>query len=310
MARPVLFLTGGTGLVGRNLREHPDAEGYEIIAPTSAELDLRDPVAVATRLAEVGPDLVVHAAGRVGGIQANIAAPLAFLDDNLMMGRNVVMGAYNAGVRRLINLGSTCIYPPTAPNPLREDAILTGPPEQTNEGYALAKMAVLKLCSYISAADPTRHYKTLIPCNLYGRHDHFHADRSHLIAAIFDKVHRAKKAGASQIEVWGDGSARREFMYAGDMASAILTAASRIEEVPDLMNVGVGHDLNIAGYYRAVGEALGWQGELRFDLDRPVGMARKLADISRLRAFGWTAQVSLRDGLERTARYYLTEVAA
>lgn len=310
MARPILFLTGGTGLVGRNLREHPDAEAYEIIAPTSAELDLRDPIGVAKRLAEVRPDIVVHAAGRVGGIQANIAAPVAFLDDNLMMGRNVVMGAVHAGVRCLINLGSTCIYPATAPNPLREEVILTGPPEQTNEGYALAKLAVLKLCSYISAADPSRHYKTLIPCNLYGRYDHFHADRSHLIAAVIEKVHRAKMSGASQIEVWGDGTARREFMYAGDMASAILTAASRIEEVPDLMNVGVGHDLNVADYYRAVGETLGWHGELRFNLDRPVGMARKLADISRLQAFGWSAKVALREGLESTARYYLTEVAA
>ncbi len=310
MGRPVLFLTGGTGLVGRNLSEHPEAEAFEIIAPTSAELDLRDPAAVTKRLAEVAPDIVVHAAGRVGGIQANIAAPLAFLDDNLMMGRNVVMGAFHAGVRRLINLGSTCIYPPTAPNPLREEAILTGPPEHTNEGYALAKLAVLKLCSYISATDPALHYKTLIPCNLYGRHDHFHTGRSHLIAAIFEKIHRAKTTGASQIEVWGDGSARREFMYAGDMASAIFTAASRIEEVPDLMNVGVGQDHNVADYYRAVAETLGWRGELRFDLSRPVGMARKLADISRLRAFGWSAQVNLRDGLERTSNYYLTEVVA
>jgi GDP-L-fucose synthase len=310
MARPILFLTGGTGLVGRNLREHPEAEAYELIAPSSAELDLRDPVAVANALAEVQPDLVVHAAGRVGGIHANMAAPIAFLDDNLMIGRNVVIGARQAGVKRLINLGSTCIYPAAAPNPLREEAILTGSPEPTNEGYALAKLAVLKLCSYVSAADPALHYKTLIPCNLYGRHDHFHAGRSHLIAAIFEKVHHAKKSGASHIEVWGDGSARREFMYAGDLASAIFTAAARIEDVPDLMNVGVGQDHNVADYYRAVAKTLGWRGELRFDLSRPVGMVRKLADISRLRAFGWRAQVTLREGLERTAQYYLAEVAA
>ena len=309
MPKPVLFLTGGSGLVGRNLREHPGAGAYEIIAPSSAELDLRDPVAVLRRLTEVQPDMDVYAAGRVGGIQANIAAPVAFLDDNLMMGRNVVMGAYQAGVKRLINLGSTCIYPAEAPNPLREEAILTGLPEQTNEGYALAKIAGLKLCSYIAAADPARHYKTLIPCNLYGRHDHFHAGRSHLIAAIFEKVHHAKRNGAPYIEVWGDGSARREFMYAGDMASAILAAASRIEEVPDLMNVGVGRDHKVADYYRAVAETLGWHGEFRFDLSRPVGMARKLADISRLRAFGWQAQVSLRDGLERTYDFYLSEAA-
>lgn len=306
MPRPVLFLTGGSGLVGRNLREHPDAEAYEIIAPASTDLDLRDPVAVARRLAELRPDIVVHAAGRVGGIQANIAAPVAFLDDNLMMGRNVVMGAYQAGVKRLINLGSTCIYPADAPNPLREEALLTGQPEKTNEGYALAKLVVLKLCSYLSAADPALHYKTLIPCNLYGRHDHFHTKRSHLIAAIFEKVHRAKTTGAASVEVWGDGLARREFMYAGDMASAILTAASRITDVPDLMNVGVGEDHSIADYYRAVASTLGWEGELAFDHSRPVGMARKLADISRLRAFGWRAQVPLGEGLRRTAAFYLS----
>jgi len=258
---------------------------------------------------DVRPDLVIHAAGRVGGIQANIAAPVAFLDDNLMIGRNVVIGAHRAGVRRLINLGSTCIYPAAAPNPLREDMLLTGLPEKTNEGYALAKLMVLRLCSYLTASDPTLHYKTLIPCNLYGPYDYFHPGRSHLIAAIVDKIHKAKIAGQSVVDIWGDGRARREVMYAPDLADAILAFANRIEDLPDTMNVGSGVDHSVEDYYHLAARVIGWTGTFALDPSRPVGVARKLSDISRLNEFGWKARTSLGDGIRRTYDYYLQEYA-
>lgn len=194
-SRKRLLLTGGSGMVGRNIQDHPVAANWEIVAPRSAELDLTDRAAVDRYLQTLKPDLVIHAAGKVGGIHANIANPVAFLDENLMMGRNVIMAARQADVKQLINLGSTCMYPREAVNPLVEDSILTQPLEPTNEGYALAKVMAARLCDYIRTEDDSFAYKTLIPCNLYGAHDKFDPKHSHLVPAIIHKVHQAKKDG-------------------------------------------------------------------------------------------------------------------
>jgi len=303
--RGKMLLTGGRGMVGRNIREHPLAQEWHILVPTSDELDLTDAAATADYMRAEQPDIVVHSAGQVGGIQANMADPVAFLDRNVAIGRNVIMGAHGAGVTRLINLASTCIYPREAPNPLREDMILTGPLEPTNEGYALAKIVALRLCQYIRQQTPTLMYKTLVPCNLYGRHDKFSAHNSHMLPAVIAKIHAAREAGDSTVEIWGDGSARREFMYAGDLAAAVLWAAINIEAIPDVMNIGVGKDYTINEYYQAVADVIGWTGAFTHDLSKPVGMQRKLCDISRQTALGWAPQIDLRDGMALTYQFFL-----
>jgi GDP-L-fucose synthase len=300
-----LLLTGGSGMVGRNLQDHPAAAEWDILAPSSRELDLMDGAAVADYIAANKPGLVVHAAGKVGGIRANIAEPVAFLERNVMIGRNVIMAAYQGGVKHLINLASTCIYPREAPNPLSEDMILKAELEPSNEGYAISKIFALRLCEYIRREDPSFLFKTLIPCNLYGSYDKFDPKNSHLVPAIIHKVHQAKLSGATEVEIWGDGTARREFMYAGDLAGAIFRAADEIEIVPDLMNVGVGEDQTINEYYEMVARVIGWEGNFTHDLKKPVGMARKLSNTSRQAGWGWLPETSFEEGIAKTYDFYL-----
>lgn len=305
--RGKILLTGGSGMVGRNIRAHERAGEWDILAPSSREVDLTDRAAVGAYMQAHRPDLVIHAAGRVGGIHANMAHPVAFLTDNAAMGQNVILGAHRAGVRQLINLASTCMYPRDAPNPLREDMILTAPLEPTNEGYALAKIMATRLCEYIRREDEGALFKTLIPCNLYGLYDKFDPKHSHLVPAIIHKLHVAQKTGAETVEIWGDGTARREFMFAGDLADAVLRAAGDMQTLPDLMNVGLGHDHSINDYYGAAAEVVGWQGRFTHDLTRPVGMQQKLCATDRQEAWGWQPQTSLAEGLKRTYRHYLEE---
>ncbi len=299
-----VWITGGNGMVGRNLREHAKAIDWDIAAPSRRELDLADRAAVAA-FAHAGRfDLVIHAAGQVGGIQANMADPVGFLVNNLDMGRNVIMAAFEAEVPALINLSSSCMYPRGRDHALRESDIMTGELEPTNEGYALAKIVSTRLCDYIARTRPDLAYRTIIPCNLYGRHDKFDPAASHLVPAIIAKVSDAVRTGESEVEIWGDGSARREFMYAADLADAIWRAADEPAALPQLMNVGIGDDHSILDYYEAVAAALDWQGRFRFDLTRPVGMQRKLSDVGRQRDWGWTPPTSLRDGITATIQFY------
>lgn len=302
-----LLLTGGAGMVGRNIQEHPRAGGWKIVAPGSDELDLTDAAATNAFVADLKPSLVVHSAGQVGGIQANMAQPVAFLERNATMGRNILMAAYRSGVKRVLNLASTCMYPRAAPNPLTEDMILTGELEPTNEGYAIAKIMATRLCQYINREDPEARYKTLIPCNLYGRHDKFDPKHSHLLPAIIHKIHNAKTKGHAKVEIWGTGTARREFMYAGDLADAVLRAADDIDRIPELMNIGLGYDYTINEYYNAVAEVIGWKGQFTHDLSKPVGMTQKLTDSTRQTVWGWAPPTSLADGIEKTYCFYLNE---
>ena len=299
-----LFLTGGGGMVGQNIQAHARAKNWDILAPTSAELDLTDPKVVRSYIKKNKPDLVVHAAGRVGGIQANMSDQVGFLDSNNIISRNVIMGTWSEGVRNLINLGSTCMYPAAAPNPLSEDMILTGPLEATNEGYALAKIMAMRLCNYINREDSKARFKTLIPCNLFGPHDKFDPKYSHLLPAIIQKVHQAKTEGAPNVEIWGNGKARREFMYAPDLADAVLRAAMYIETCPELINIGFGNDFTINEYYSEVADVIDWEGKFTHDLTRPVGMNQKLCDTRRATDWGWSAPTSLRVGIEETYKFY------
>jgi len=305
MTRRIL-LTGGGGMVGSNFLEHPDIGDFEVIAPRSRELNLLDYAAVETYVKAVAPDMVIHAAGRVGGIQANLREPVLFLVENMDMGRNVVLAARAAEVGKLLNLGSSCMYPRNAPNPLREDVVLQGELEPTNEGYAIAKVVVARLCDYITRETPEFQYKTLIPCNIYGRHDKFDPSHSHLVAAIIQKLVKAKLEGNSTVDIWGDGLVRREFMYAGDLADALIEAVRRFDSLPQAMNVGVGTDFTINEYYTAVSEVVGFAGHFEHDLTKPVGMKQKLVSTQLLADWGWTAKTALKEGIAQTYEYFLS----
>lgn len=307
MSKLKILLTGGGGMVGRNTLEHPSIGDFEILAPRSSELDLRDFKAVQSYLSQHRPDLIVHAAGKVGGIQANMREPVGFLMDNLDMGRNIVWAAQQVGIKKLINLGSSCMYPRNHSEPLVEEMVLKGELEPTNEGYALAKVTTARLCEYIVREDSSFQYKTLIPCNIYGRFDKFDPAHSHLVPAIIHKIHQAKANGEQAVEIWGDGNARREFMYGGDLADAIVRAVNTFDSLPATMNVGLGHDYTINEYYEAAAAVMGYTGGFEHDLGKPVGMARKLVSVERQKAWGWTAQHNLREGIEKTYRYYLEQ---
>lgn len=304
-----LLITGGQGMVGRNLRALPGIADWAVLAPSSQELDLLDEAALRDYLARHRPDAVVHAAGVVGGIHANMAQPVRFLVANTRMGVNIVTACQKAGIGTLINLASSCIYPAALGQGLSEDRILTGALEPTNEGYALAKITTMRLCEYAMREDPALNYKTLIPCNLYGKWDKFDPLRSHLLPAIIHKVHQAMQDGLDEVEIWGDGTARREFMYAGDLADAVMRGLSDPGALPEVLNIGPGHDHSINDYYRIVAQVIGWQGRFTHDLSRPVGMKQKLLSVERQREWGWQPQVGLADGIRATYEFYLQEHA-
>jgi len=302
-----ILLTGGRGMVGRNILEQAEKRGAEVHAPTSEVLDLTNAAKTAEFVQSLQPSIIVHAAGRVGGIQANIREPVRFLTENWSMGENIVRAARAAGVKRLINLGSSCMYPRGHMDPLKEDMVLGGPFEPTNEGYAIAKCAVARLCDYVTREDGEYQYKTLIPCNLYGRFDKFDPAVSHMIPAVIHKLHSAKESGAEAVDIWGDGNARREFMFAEDLAEAIFFALDHFEALPALTNIGLGYDYTINEYYAASAEVIGFNGSFVHDLSKPVGMARKLLDVTRQTELGWVPRTKLHDGIRKTYDYYLSK---
>jgi GDP-L-fucose synthase len=302
-----LFVTGGQGMVGGNLVRELSGV-HDVVAPGRDQLDLLDAPSVHAAVARVAPDVVVHAAGRVGGIAANAAANARFLHENTVMGLNVVEAARASGVPRLLNLGSSCIYPRGRADALREEDLLTGPLEPTNEGYAVAKIAVLKYVALLRADEPDCDYKTAIPCNLYGPGDHFQPPRSHLVPSAIRKVDTARRTGSTTVDVWGDGTARREFMYVGDLVDFVAAALQRWESLPPLVNVGLGHDHSVDQYYAGVAEVVGWEGRFVHDASRPVGMQRKLLDVAVVGRWGWRAPTSLQDGLRLTYEHYLETV--
>ena len=306
-----IFLTGGSGMVGRNLLEHQAASQFEIFAPRSYELNLLDQKAVADYIHEIKPDLVIHAAGLVGGIQANMANPVGFLVDNTLMGIHVVNEANRASVKFCLNFASSCIYSRNGLNPLKEEQLLEGELEPTNEGYALAKITIARLCQYISNSDASKSYISLIPCNLYGRYDKFDPANSHMIPAVIRKIYEAHVLGATTVDIWGDGEARREFMYASDLADAAFTIIEKMcsgEKTPLLMNAGLGKDYSINEYYQAVADVIGYKGDFTHDLTRPVGMRQKLIDSSKINALGWQASTAVNEGIDQTYQFFLKEI--
>ncbi|MDA8791729.1 GDP-L-fucose synthase [Bacteriovoracaceae bacterium] len=304
-----IFITGARGMVGSNLVETlKNSNNLELITPSRKELDLQNYAQVEKFIQGTNPDIIIHCAGKVGGIQANMDAPFSFLSENLDMGRNLIMAAFKCQIKSMINLASSCMYPRNLETPLTEDLILTGELEPTNEGYALAKIMALKLCMAINQENSEFNYKTLIPCNLYGKYDKFSAKKSHLIPAVIRKIDEAIKTQVNQVSIWGDGQSRREFMYAEDLCNFILFAINNFQEIPQVMNVGIGDDYSIEDYYRIIGKIMGYNGNYTFDTSKPAGMRRKLVSVEKQENLNWSPKHSLENGVQKTIDYYRQEV--
>ena len=291
-----VWVAGHRGMVGSALVRRLGRENCEILTAGRAELDLTRQAAVEEWVADARPDVVVLAAARVGGIAANAARPLDFLLDNLVIETNVLSASARAGVARLMFLGSSCIYPKLAPQPIREDALLTGPLEATNEWYAVAKIAGIKLAQAYRA-QAGLDYISAMPTNLYGPGDNYDLESSHVIPALLRKAVEARDAGAETMTVWGSGTPRREFMHVDDLADALVFLLRGYSEDQHI-NVGVGDDVTIAELAQTVADVVGFKGRLVFDASRPDGTPRKLMDSSRLTALGWKPRIGLREGLK------------
>jgi GDP-L-fucose synthase len=302
-----LLITGSNGMVGRNIAEFSKAKKYVLLTPSSKEFNLLDRTNVDTYIHKNRPDIIIHCAGIVGGIQANMANPVKFLLENTQMALNIIMASKEAGIKQFINMSSSCMYPREAVNPLGEELILKGELEPTNEGYAIAKITATRLCEYINREDSSYVYKTVIPCNLYGKYDKFDPKHSHMLPAVIKKVHEAKMANVDS-DIWGSGEARREFMYAEDLADFIYYALENFEKMPQNINVGLGHDYTINEYYQAIADVIDFKGKFMYDLSKPIGMKQKLIDDTKLKEFGWNYKTSLQDGIKKTYEYYLEEV--
>lgn len=303
-----ILITGSNGMVGRNIVEFEKSKNYMLLTPKSNELNLLDRSSVDNYIKENRPDIIIHCAGIVGGIQANMANPVKFLVDNTQMGLNIIMSSKEAGIKQFINMSSSCMYPRDAKNPLSEELILKGELEPTNEGYAIAKVTSTRLCEYINKENKEFQYKTIIPCNLYGRYDKFNPKHSHMLPAVIKKIHEAKINNQDTLDIWGDGEARREFMYAEDLAYFTYYAIENFDKMPQNINVGLGHDYTINEYYKAIAEVIGYKGKFVHDLTKPVGMKQKLIDDTKLQEFGWKYKTSLKDGIQKIYDYYLEEV--
>jgi GDP-L-fucose synthase len=299
-----IFVAGHRGMVGSASLRALEAAGYKnLVTRTSAELDLRDQAAVDAFFDVERPRYVVCAAAKVGGIIANNDYPGEFIRDNLAIQTNVIEACRRVGVAKLIYLGSTCIYPRAAPQPIKEEHLLTGPLEPTNEAYAVAKIAGLKMCEAY-AKQYGLSSVTLMATNLYGTGDNFDLEKSHVIPALMRKAHEAKRAGASTMRVWGTGTPLREFLHVDDMAAAVRFCLET--DIPySMVNVGTGEEISIADLTRTICEVVGFEGELVFDTSKPDGTPRKLADSSRLRGLGWAPTIGLRDGLAATYDWFL-----
>jgi GDP-L-fucose synthase len=299
-----ILITGGSGLVGKNFMEHKDIKNYNIFSPSHADVDLLKFDQINDFLKEKKPDLIIHAAGIVGGIQANIKNPVKFLTQNTDMGKNLLLAAQEQNIKRLINLSSSCVYPKNYTKPLNEELILTGELEPTNEAYAIGKIFTQKLCSYINSENCGFSYKTLIPCNLFGKFDNFDLESGHLLSNIINKIYNAKKNGNKKVQIWGDGSVRREFMYAADLADFLFYSIKNFEIIPSTLNVGIGHDYSVLDYYKAVAKSLSWKGDFIFDLSKPVGQKQKMVSIEKLKKTGWYSSTNLDVAIDLTVKYF------
>lgn len=316
---PKIYVAGHRGMVGSAIVRALQQQGLaNIVTRAHAELDLTDQAAARTFFESEKPDQVYLAAAKVGGIYANNTYPAEFIYQNLMIEANVIDAAFRSGVKQLLFLGSSCIYPKHAPQPMREDTLLTGTLEPTNEPYAIAKITGIKLCESYNRQYGTSHgidYRSVMPTNLYGPGDNYHPENSHVIPALIRRFHEAKINRASSVIIWGTGTPKREFLYVDDMAAACVHVMNLDKAIYDQhtqpmlshINVGCGEDITIRELAEAIGKTVGYRGEIAFDARKPDGTPRKLMDSTRLNSLGWTARVSLRQGLELAYQDYIEQ---
>jgi len=303
-----IFVAGHRGMVGSALIRGLETAGFnKLLKRDRSELDLGDSEAVTKFFCNEKPEVVIFAAAKVGGIKANNEQPVEFLLENLRVQNNVIAAAHESGVRKLLFLGSSCIYPKLAPQPIPESALLSGPLEPTNEAYAIAKIAGVKLCQAFSR-EYGANFISAMPTNLYGPNDNFDLETSHVLAALLRKAYEAKKSSARELVVWGTGTPRREFLHVDDCASACLFLLEKYDS-PEIINVGCGEDISIHELAELICDVVGFDGELSWDKTKPDGTPRKLLDLSKLRGLGWTPTIPLRDGIAKTYEWFLKNVA-
>ena len=303
-----IFVAGHRGMVGSAIVRRLKVEGFSnLLTRDRSELDLADESAVAKFFAEKRPTIVIDAAAKVGGIKANNDFPVEFLLGNLRIQNNVIHSAYESGVRKLLFLGSSCIYPKFAPQPIPETALLSGPLEPTNEAYAIAKIAGVKLCQAFSREYGAK-FVSAMPTNVYGPNDNFDLETSHVLAALIRKAHEAKVRKDKKLTVWGTGKPRREFLHVDDLASACLLLLEKYDS-PEIINVGCGEDISIRELSELICNVVGFDGELTWDTSKPDGTPRKLLDVTKLRALGWKPAIPLQDGITRTYEWFLANFA-
>ncbi len=311
-----IYVAGHRGMVGSAIARKLEAQGVDLLVRSRAEIDLLDSAAVRQFLKAEKPDAVIVAAAKVGGIHANNSYPAEYIYENLMIECNTIHSAFEAGIRRLLFLGSSCIYPRDAAQPLVEEALLTGPLEATNEPYAIAKIAGIKLCESYNRQYGT-DFRSVMPTNLYGSNDNFHPENSHVLPGLMARFHEAVRNGAEEVVIWGSGTPRREFLHVDDMADACLFVLNLPHSVyrentkPMLshINVGSGEDVSIAELAGLLAKATGFSGRISYDRSRPDGTPRKLLDVSRLATMGWRSKIGLEDGIARTYEWFVHNVA-
>ena len=303
-----IFVAGHRGMVGSALVRRLEAEGFtNVLKRDRSQLDLTDESAVAKFFADEPPDVVVVAAAKVGGIKANNEYPVEFLLENLRIQNNIIRSAFEAGVRKLLFLGSSCIYPKFAPQPIPETALLTGPLEPTNEAYAIAKIAGIKLCQAY-AREYGATFISVMPTNLYGPNDSFDLETSHVLPALLRKAHDAKTRNENKLIVWGTGKPRREFLHVDDLASACLLLLEKYDS-PEIVNIGCGEDITVRELAELICDVVGFNGELVWDAAKPDGTPRKLLDITKIRALSWQPTIPLRQGIAQTYEWFLANRA-
>ena len=303
-----VYVAGHRGLVGSAILSELQEEGFtNILTKTRDELDLLDSKAVSSFFKKEKPEYVVLAAAKVGGIYANNTFPAEFMYDNLQIQNNIIHNSYRTGVKKLLFLGSSCIYPKDCPQPMKEEYLLTGPLEQTNEPYAIAKIAGLKMCESYNRQYNTS-YICAMPTNVYGINDNFHPENSHVIAALICKIHKAKMDNAPKVAIWGTGKPKREFIFSKDLAEACVFLLQSYSD-NSIVNVGTGQELTVKELAELISEIIGYKGSLAFDSTRPDGVKQKLLDISKVKKLGWQPKTTLKDGLKKTYDWYVSNVA-
>ncbi|PAV11359.1 GDP-fucose synthetase [Methanosarcina spelaei] len=305
-----IYLAGHRGLVGSAIKRKLESKGYSnLIFRTHGELDLTNQQAVNEFFEREKPEYVFLAAAKVGGILANNTYPAEFIYENLMIEANIIHASYRNGVKKLLFLGSSCIYPKLAPQPLKEEYLLTGPLEETNEAYAIAKIAGIRLCKHYNQQYGT-NFISVMPTNLYGPNDNFDLETSHVMPALIRKFHEAKVKNEPEVVIWGTGKPLREFMHVDDMADACVYLMEKYntDSIGEFVNIGVGKDITIGELSEVIKEIVGFEGTIRKDLSKPDGTPQKLLDIAKLSSLGWKAKISLRDGIEQTYEWYQSQI--